>query len=161
MNTDDRALSVAVAPSEAPSETVEKARGGGRDNVHPLAARTHGAHSEPEIAPLRTEHLARLRRDFPAADNTVLYIQAERAAQLDLIGAFLDRKAGVSSVIRNRRTTTVWPAREYAAKVQSAYESTLRRLEEQHEVNGGKPGGALAAIEAEIAADGDDGADDE
>lgn len=145
----------AVTPAVTPTGSGETAkRGGGRDNVHPQAAKKHGAHSEPEIAPLREAHLVKLRKRFPLADEGVLFIQAERAAQLALIGTFLERKPGASSVIRNRRTTTIWPAREYAAKISSAYERTMERLEALAREHGdGERAPTLAQIEAEYAED--------
>lgn len=104
-------------------------------NLQPNARMTTGAYSEASIEPLRVEHLARLREAFPAADDALLAIQAERAAQLDLISGYLGKRAGVGSVLRNRRTATVWPAREYAAKLQSAYERTHERLEAAREAD--------------------------
>ncbi len=127
-------------------------------NLKPNARMTTGAHSEASIEPLRTEHLVRLRERFPSADDALLAIQAERAAQIDLISAYLGKRAGVGAVLRNRRTATVWPAREFAAKLQGAYERLHERLEAQErEADTGDP---VAKVRAHIASlgsrDGDD-----
>ena len=132
-------------------------------NLRPNAAVRHGAHAAKDIEPLRVEHLARLRERFPSADDALLAIQAERAAQLDLISEYLGRRPGVGAVMRNRRTAVVWPAREYAAKLQSAYERLCERLEGQQREAGtaGNPHAALAEIVRELAeGDDDDGEQD-
>lgn len=126
-------------------------------NLSPNAAMRHGAHAERDIAPVRTEHLARLRLSFPSADDAVLTTQADRAAQIDLINAYLARRLGVGAVLRNRRTATVWPALEYAAKLASAYERQHERLEAQQRDSRDNPGETLRSIEQEyLDADGDD-----
>ncbi len=126
-------------------------------NLRPNAAVRHGAHAAKDIEPLRVEHLARLRERFPSADDALLAIQAERAAQLDLISEYLGRRPGVGAVMRNRRTAVVWPAREYAAKLQSAYERQCERLEGQdREAGNASPHDELAAIVRELA-ESDDG----
>lgn len=102
-------------------------------NLTPNAAMRHGAYAERDIGPLQTEHLERLTERFPGADSALLVIQAERAAQLDLISAYFGKRNGVGAVMRNRRTATVWPAREYAVKLQAAYERQCERLEAQQQ----------------------------
>jgi hypothetical protein len=114
-------------------------------NLTPNAAVKHGAYSQ-NIEPLRIEHLARLRTRFPSADDALLNIQAERAAQIDLIAEYLGQRPGVGAVMRNRRTATVWPARAFALKLESAYERLDERLERQeHEVAAEDPQAALNA----------------
>lgn len=158
MSTRDRGNGRGKAPSVAPSEAGESRRGGGRDNVHPQAATTHGAHSSALAAPLRERHLAALRERFPNADVTILGLQATRLAQMELVGVWLDERG----IMRNRRTGTTYPAADYWARVASAYERQHERLEaaEREHADGGADAyfeserRALAAGNAEATDDG-------
>jgi hypothetical protein len=157
MNTEDTSVVAAEAPSEAPIAPAESPRrGGGRDNVHPLAATTHGAHRAELVAPIRERHLEALRERFPTADVTVIGLQATRLAQMELVGVWLDSKGGP---IRNRRTGTIFGAADYWSKLASAYERQHERLEAQAAASGNGAAATLQQIEAEYAAGngGDDG----
>jgi len=117
--------------------------------VHPLAATKHGADHEPIVGPLRTAHLERLRVRFPTADDPLLVIEAQRAAILDVLGGYLDRRG----LIRNKRTGLVNPALDRWAKTASAFERTYERLEAMHRESAADPGERLRAAEARIVAE--------
>ncbi len=114
--------------------------------MHPMAATKHGAHSPALLEPVREQHLERLLTRFPQADVTILGLQATRAAQLQLVGAWLDGKG----IIRNKRFGTIWPAAEYWGKVALAYERANERLEQQQREAAPNPAESLAEIEQDI-----------
>jgi hypothetical protein len=114
-------------------------------NLRPDAATKHGAHSPAQVAPIRERHLAALRERFPAADVTILGLQASRLAVLEMVGVWLDGRG----ILRNRRTGTVWPAADYWAKTASAFERQHERLEAQAREASDVPGQALAAALAD------------
>lgn len=139
MSAEDSGNGRAGVPAEVPTGRAETVRGGGRDNVHPLAATKHGAYSKAVTGELQAGHLERLRERFPAADVSVLSLQASRLAQLDVIGAWLAERG----IMRNRRTGTIYPAADYWARTASAFERQQERLEAQHDGASRDPADAL------------------
>lgn len=153
MSASDRGNGRAVTPDLTPTAAAEKRDG--RDNVHPLARLAHGAYSPTVLAPARERHLDALRARFPAADLTILGLQATRLAQLAAVGEWLD---GKGSPIRNKRLGTTWPAADYWMRVASAFERQHERLEAQaREAGGTSPHQTLASIAAELEAGDQDG----
>jgi hypothetical protein len=114
---------------------------------------THGAQSEVRVRPLRERYLAELAVTYPNATDHELVIQAQRLAQLELLGAFLDERG----VIRHRRRGDVFPAASLAEKIASAYERQAAVLAERERQHGkSSPHDALRAIVAELTEGGSD-----
>lgn len=100
---------------------------GGCDNVHPLAARKHGAHRAAEIAPLAASYSDELLDELPNASERVLRIQSRRLARLELLGRFEDSHG----VLRNKRRGEPYAATLLAEKLSSAFIRTHIDLEVQ------------------------------
>ena len=103
-------------------------------NLRSTSAVTHGATSEQRIRPLRERYLAELAEAFPSATAPELAIQAQRLAQLELLGAFLDERG----VIRHRRRGDVFPAASMAEKLAAAYERQAAVLLDRERSAGAK-----------------------
>jgi hypothetical protein len=119
-------------------------------NLRQNAAVTHGAYSDAAIRPARERHLAELVEAFPNATHAERTIQAQRLAQLEQLGAFLDERG----VIRHRRRGDVFPAASLAEKIATAYERQAAVLIAREHTRTGNRGDSLAAIVAELTAGG-------
>lgn len=97
----------------------------------PDASKTHGAYAEDRIRPHRERHLAELTEAFPSATEAELAIQAQRLAQLELLGAFLDERG----VIQLRRRGNVFPAASMAERLAAAFEKQHAMLLQREQVS--------------------------
>jgi hypothetical protein len=109
---------------------------------------SHGAYSEAAIRPARERHLAELARAFPNATHAEVTIQAQRLAQLEQLGVYLDARG----VIAHKRRGTVYPAAQLAERLAAAYERQAAVLLAREQSHGGTAGDSLAAIVAELSA---------
>lgn len=120
-----------------------------RANLRQNAAETHGAYSPVTIRPARERYAAELAAAFPNASSAEVAIQAQRLAQLEQLGAYLDERG----VIRHKRRGDVYPAASLAEKLATAYERQAAMLAQRERDAGAKsPHDAMAAIMAELAA---------
>lgn len=76
----------------------------GPGNLRPLK---HGAGSERTLAPIRAEHIERLRAAHPDVTDAEVFIQASRLARVQLYSDWLD-KQGVFRTGRNARKGESW-----------------------------------------------------
>jgi hypothetical protein len=119
----------------------------------PETSHTHGAHSERSVRPLRERFLTELAEAFPNASRAELTIQAQRLAQLELLGAYLDERG----VIRHHRRGEVFPAAGLMERIAAAYEKQAAALaERERSASRPSPAAAFEAIAAELTA-GEDG----
>ena len=108
---------------------------------------THGASSESRVGPLRSEYLAQLKLEFPAADERVLIVQAGRLAKLELLERFVDERG----VIRHRRRGDTFPAVALAERITQGFLATQQQLEARRDAGGPRDGFDINATLAEIA----------
>jgi hypothetical protein len=122
-------------------------------NLRRTAATTHGAYSAAVIRPARERYLAELAEAFPSASAAEVAIQAQRLAQLEQLGAYMDERG----VIRHKRRGDVFPAAALAEKLAAAYERQASILAQRERDRGGaSPHDQLAKVVAELTA-GEDG----
>jgi hypothetical protein len=107
-----------------------------------LRAMQHGAASEALIRPLAETYLAELQREFPAASERVLKLQARRLAKLDRLGSYLE----AHGEIRHQRRGEVFPASQLEESITAAFLATQARLEAQQREAAGDPATVLARI---------------
>ena len=124
-------------------------------NLKTTAATTHGAQSEQAIRPLRERFVVELSAAFPSATKAEVAIQAQRLAQLELLGAFLDE----FGVIRHRRRGDVFPAAAMAERIAANYERRAAVLLERERVSGSS-GTDLETYLRETYGDGQEGGSD-
>jgi hypothetical protein len=106
----------------------------------------HGAKSPALIAPLRDRFLTELRDRFPACDDQLLALQAHRAAQIELLGRFIEERG----VIRTR-SGECYNAVRWCDKLSTAYENQHARLMAmQREAEQVEPTAQLEAVVSEI-----------
>jgi hypothetical protein len=121
-------------------------------NLRQNAATKHGAFSEVAIRPARERYAVELAEAFPSASAAEVAIQAQRLAQLEQLGAYLDERG----VIRHKRRGDVFPAATLANQIASSFERQNAILMAREQSAGGDPRRELAAILAEHTTEGED-----
>lgn len=110
-------------------------------------AAKHGAYREVALAPIRTAKLADLQRLYPHAPPELLLLQANRAAQLELIWMWQENRG----VIRDSRHGSIYPAAVFAERLSTAYENALGKLAElERQARAERPSARLEALAAEL-----------
>jgi hypothetical protein len=111
-------------------------------NLSRTAARTHGAYSAAVVDPLAEQHRQRLAAQLPNADPTLLAVQSRRAAQMELLQAWL----GTNGLLRRSPKGSVFGAAEFHERLASAFERThIVMLALEQATGNGKPRDALDA----------------
>ena len=95
----------------------------------------HGAHSEIAIRELRERHVTELAEAFPSASRHEVAIMAHRAAQLELLGAFVDERG----VIRHKRRGDIFPAAGFMDRIAQAFERQYALLLDRERIVNGHP----------------------
>lgn len=126
-----------------PLSQNDQARAKQLANLRKPGAPIHGAYSAAALEPARERHQTNLVKTFPHALPTEIAILAERLAQLELLGSFLDERG----VIAHRRRGTVVPAAAFAEKLAAAAERQLAVLLARE--NDSRTGSQLDTLAAE------------
>jgi hypothetical protein len=116
-------------------------------NLKSMDALKHGAYSAAMLRPARERVLAELTQSFPGVRVDLLQIAAAKRARIVLIQEFIDERG----IIKNRQRGEFYPVLTLLERLETAYTSDLRRIEELARER--RPYDALAEL-----ADDDDGA---
>ena len=90
-------------------------------------SRTHGAHSEAKLQPLREQYEAEQRAAFPSAGEDEIAVQAGRLAQMHLLQSYLEDRG----LIADRRRGVTFPAAQLLVTISAAYERRRDQLAER------------------------------
>lgn len=99
----------------------------------PERSRTHGAHSDAKLAPLREQAVIDLRKRFPSADDAEISLLAHRQAQLSVLGEWQDRRG----LLANRQRGIPFPAVQLHEKIAAAFEKQYAALAERERARTG------------------------
>lgn len=117
-------------------------------NLSRTARRTHGAHSSELVDPLAEIHRTRLAGQFANPDPELLTTQSRRAAQMELLQAWLAKHG----LMRRSPKGTVFQAAEFHERLTRQFEQThVAMLDQDRKHGNGSPHRALAEILAEHA----------